>query len=604
MPQATADDYGLPWPPETTQLEKEMWFIKNGGSVLSNDDKPYGKGLIYHYEQMRRCLWPELDDHRWHRLCRDEILKGKIIVLAGCASSGKTHSPAWIRLCEWMVFPEETCVLISSTDIRGLRQRIWAEITMLWQKAKDAFPDSIPGYLLDSKIAITTDKLEDGDFEERRVRDMRKGVFGVPCVQGGKFVGISKFVGIKQKRMRLIADELSMMQLSILSSISNLNHNEDFRACLCGNFNDPMDPLGKAAEPKDGYASHLEPTKSEVWDTKFMNGRCVNLIGTDSPNFDYPDTEPSRFKYLPSKEKMAEVLSGFPKDSLEYMSQCVGSMKQGVLERRVLTPDLCRKYGAMNDVTWAGTARTSICALDAAYGGDRCVCGHIEFGQDIDGKVIVSFHPPVIVPVLIGEQYGLPEEQIAMFVKDYCVKYGISADNFFHDSTGRGTLGTFMARIWSAQTNPVEFGGSPSTRPVSLDIYVYDDVSRVRRLKRCDEHYSKFVTELWWSLRYAIESSQVRNLPDEVVEEGSMRMWDKVRGDKYEIETKKDMKERVGRSPDFADWASIAIEGARRRGFQISKLANDSEDSDEKTWLRDLRNKQKDLRAKHSLTYA
>ncbi len=595
--------YGLDWPKHNS-LQIEMAMIRAGGHKEVGGKK-YGEGLPYHYEQMCQILWPHMDQHRWHNLCRDEALRPgrKCTVMAGCGSSGKTNSAAWIYLCEYLCFPQETCVLVSSIDMRGLKMRVWAEMTMLWQKAKDKYPDLIAGNVIDSKVAIATDDIDDGD-DERRVRDMRKGIFGIPNKVGGKIVGLQPYIGIKQRRMRLLADEAQYMEGGFLSAVSNLNQNEDFQCIILGNFNDPLDPLGKAAEPKQGWAAYLEPKKTSVWDTKFLNGRCVNLIGLDSPNFDYPENEPTRYKYLVSREKIAEVLSAFPKDSYEYLKDCVGSMKQGILDRRVLTPDMCRRHHALEDVTWAGTGRMKIGGLDAAYGGDRCVCGHIEFGQDINDKIILSFHKPVIVPILVGGQHGLPEEQIATFCRDYCAENGISPENFYHDSTGRGTLGTYFARIWSNQTNPIEFGGNPLPRPVSLEIFTYDPKTRQKRLKLGTEHFSKRVTQLWFDVSYAVQSEQVRNLPEDVMEEFSMRVWDKVKGDKIEVESKVEMKKRLQRSPDFADWASIVVEGAIQRGFQISKLGESDEDSPSRAWLRDLRQRQEDLRKRQSLTYA
>ncbi len=248
--------------------------------------------------------------------------------------------------------------------------RVWGEVKSLFQMAKDKF-DYLPGFLIDSKHAISTDDVSEGD----NVRDLRKGMIGIPCVQNGKFIGLSKWVGIKQKRMRLIADEAAMMGAGFLSAFANLDGNEDFRAIILGNPNDPMDPLGRAAEPRDGWTRHLEPTKTEVWDTKFMGGRCVNLIGTDSPNFDFPANEPTRYKYLISREKIANTLSFFAKDTAEYYTQCVGSMKVGVLSRRVITRDLCKQFNAMEPVIWSGKPLTKIGGLDAAYGGLRlCRC--------------------------------------------------------------------------------------------------------------------------------------------------------------------------------------------------------------------------------------
>lgn len=557
-------------------LKIEMYMARKGGSWIV-EGQTFGNGLSFHYEQCRKLIWPKLDSHRWHNICRDEICQNKVTVLMGCGSSGKTHEAGWTYLLDYWLHPAETCVLVSSTDIRGLRKRVWGEITMLWEQGVERFP-YLSGHLLDAAMAITTDDIEDCEPGERKARDMRVGIFAVPCVQGGKFVGLSKFIGIKQKRMRLIADEAAMMGESFLSAFANLNKNEDFRAIIIGNPNDPLDPLGRAAEPKEGWTDdYMEPTKTAVWDTRFMGGRCVNLIGTDSPNLDFPADKPTRYKYLISKEKIQETLSFFQKDSIEYYSQCVGSMKIGTMARRVISRNICRQFNAFDEVTWKGERLTKICGLDAAYGGDRCVCGFIEFGPDVTGKITLRFMPPVIVPIKPSANV-IPEDQIAAFVREYCMENGIPPENFFHDSTGRGTLGTAIARLWSDRCNPIEFGGSASDRPVSKDLYIYDEKINSRRLKLCSEHYSNRVAELWYSVRYAIESDSVRNFPQDVMEEMSMREWDWIKGEKkIALETKVDMKLRVGRSPDLGDWASICVEGARQRGFQIPKLGLDSQ---------------------------
>lgn len=498
----------------------------------------------------------------------------------GPGSSGKTHEAAWIYLVDYWCHPEDTCVLVSSTTIPGLRKRVWGEITMLWEKGLERY-DWLPGHLLDSAIAITTDSLEDIDIGQRKTRDMRKGVFGIPCVQGGKFVGLSKYQGIKQKRMRLIADEASAMDQSFLSAFANLNKNEDFRAIVLGNPNDPLDPLGKSAEPRDGWTDeYLEPKKTMVWDTRFMGGRCVNLIGTDSPNFDFPSDKPTRYKYLISSEKIQDTLSFFPKDSMEYYSQCVGTMKIGTIARRVLSRELCLRMGAQKQVIWDSVhPRIKVYFVDASYGGDRCVGGSAEFGTEIGGKQVLSFNEPKIIPILIGKEWGEPEEQIARYVKEDCDKLNIDPENMGHDSTGRGALGTALAREWSAMTNPIEFGGTPTDRPVSLDIKILDEETGQMRYKTCREEYDRFTTELWYSVRYAVEAGQVRDLPEEAMVELCTRMWDRYKEDKKKLEvkdgtpSKPGYKQRVGKSPDMGDWASGIVEMARRRGFQISKLA-------------------------------
>lgn len=596
--------YNARWPEKYSDLQIELACIRYGGTWKSKEGRQCGLGLSQHFENVRRIIWPELDHEdkgqRWHKLCRDAMAGHKVTVLMGPGSSGKTHEAAWFYLVDYFASPEETCVLVSSTDRRGLKLRVWGEIASLWERAVKKF-DFLPGHMLDSALAITTESLEDVDVDDRSIRDMRKGIIGIPTMVGSKFVGLGKWVGIKQKRVRLIADEASLMGTSFLSAFSNLNKNEDFRACVLGNPNDILDPLGRAAEPIDGWDDHLQPEKTSTWKTRFMNGICVNLIGTDSPNFDFPANQPTRFKYLISREKIAETLSFFPKDSFEYFSQCVGCMKIGTLARRVLTRRMCEEGKALEtDVMWKGTNRTRIYFVDSAYGGDRCVGGWAEFGPDHTGKVILLLHPPSIVPISVTSKKE-PEEQIAEFVRQECESLSIAPENMGHDSTGRGSLGTYIARVWSAKTNPIEAGGAPTDRPVNQDTFIIDPKTKVRRLQTCKEAYVKLVTEFWFSVRCTVQSSQLRGLTEETMDEFCMREWELAPGDKKVIESKLEMKERIGRSPDLADWAAGIVEMARRRGFQISRLANEEISQAESTWLKDMAKQQKQIQERYQL---
>lgn len=594
------EKYGAKWPAESSALDIEMACIRAGGSWVGKSGGQCGAGLFEHYRNLQDLIWPNLDRHRWSNLCLREQVQNKVTVLMGAASCGKTHEAAKFALSYYFVWPDETLVLISSTDLRGLELRVWGEIKMLHEQAIARFPQ-LSGELLESKHAITTDIIdEDGD-----TRDLRKGIIGIPCIQGGRFIGLGKWTGIKQKRILLVADESQFMGSSFLSAFSNLDKNENFQATVLGNPADVLDPLGRAAEPKDGWSAHMEPDKTECWDTRFMNGRCVNLIGTDSPNFDYPAEKPAKYPYLISRAKIETTAAFFGKDTLEYSSQCIGSMRVSTMSRRVITTDLCRQFKAQEPVIWSGKPRTKVYAVDAAYGGDRCVAGYVEFGETLDGKVKVLCQRPKIIPISVRSGDS-PEDQIATYVKDDCEREGIQPKFMFHDATGRGSLGTALARIWSAMTNPVEFGGAVTKRPVSLDMFVMDPQTHERRLKTCAEHYSKFVTELWFSIRYLIEASQLAGLPTEVMEELAMREWYKVGGqgiERIEIESKIEMKKRAGRSPDLADWLAIAIEGSRRNGLQISRLASEENEGPRWDWLKTKANEMQQMEQRHQLMY-
>lgn len=573
------EKYGVRFSGAFTALKIEFWMIQKGAAWLAER----GRTLFEHYRNAQRLLWPDEDDHRWSDLILTEILKNDITVLMGPKDSGKTHGMTKYGLTDYFCFPHNTLFIVSSTTLQSLEGRVWGDIKAMWRQAKERHP-WLPGHVLDSKHAICTDNLDD---ESVIVRDMRKGVLCVPCkTSSGGQTNIAAYVGMKQQRKRYLADEFQFMSQAMYDSLANANSG-DFKMVAAGNPLGQGDPLDLISEPKGGWEAKTEPEKTETWENmRFLRSRTVNLVGTDSPNFDYPENQPVKYWYMTNRESIARTVAGYGKDSHQYYSQCKGVRRSGLNARRVITRELCIEHHAFDEVTWHGSALTKVFALDAAYGGvggDRCVGGHIEYGVCADGKERIAIIPPQLVPVSVRKSES-SEDQIAEWVKKYCEEWGIPPENCYFDSTGRGSLGTAFARKWSAKVNPVEFGGRPSQRPVSMDFYIIDPKTKEKRLKRCDEHYRKFVTELWWTVRISIESDQVRNLTAEICREGCMREWKEVDGNKIEIETKDEMRERMGRSPDLFDWLATAVEGARRQGFKITKLAKESASS-EKDWL-------------------
>lgn len=596
----TKQKYGLEFPPGTDDLEIEFYAIRKGEAWL----KKRGFSLFDAYLRAQQLLWPEEDDHRWSDLILKQILQNDITVLMGPKDSGKTHGMAKFGLIDYFCFPNDTLIIVSSTDLRSLELRVWGDIKGMWRRAKDRYPH-LPGHVLDSKHAICTDNLDD---ESVLVRDMRKGILCIPCkTSSGGQTNIAAYVGMKQKRKRYLADEFQFMSLAMYDSLANAMSG-DFKMVAAGNPIGQGDPLDVLSEPKGGWDALPEPEKTTVWDNqRFINSRTVNLVGTDSPNFDFPQDKPARYWYLTNRESIARTVAGYGVDSQQYYSQCKGVRKTGLNSRRVITREQCLKFNAFESCIWhGGQPMVKIFAVDAAYGGvggDRCIGGHIEFGVCDNGKVRLSIKEPILVPVSVRKTDS-PEDQIALWCKEYCEEHDIPPENGFYDSTGRGALGISFARVWSSRINPVEFGGVPTKRPVSLDFYILDDKTGEKRLKRCDEHYRKFVTELWWSVRLAIESDQVRNLPESVAREGYLREWQEVAGNKIEIESKVDMRERTGFSPDKFDWLVTAVEGARRRGFQISKLANHTQASVEQDWLTILTKEYESFRKNRQLEHA
>lgn len=592
--------YGLEWH-QADEVNIEMTMIRANGKIHIQG-KDYGAGLFEHYKALQQLLWPEDEDHhRWSDLILREILENRITVLAGSRDSGKTHCVSRYALTDYFVFPNNTLILISSTDGRGLQLRIFGDIKDLLSRAKERYP-WLPGQPVESLLGIFSDKLD--RVEKLSIRDMRKGIICVPVAggEGENLEGLEKFIGVKQARRRLIGDEVQFCPNAYLNVMSNLDKG-DFKGIFCGNFLGRGDPLDQLSEPKIGWARVGEPKKTNSWDN-LKGGRTVNLVGPDSPNFDYPQDQPSRYPYLIDRHDVERVSQRYGEDSLQFWSQIRGNRKTDLMAHRVLTVDLCRKFGAFDSDNWESLDNIKIYAMDAAFGGDRPVHGHIEFGRNVKGRWIIMCYKPTTVKLRVSDVMTA-EEQLATEMKAYCDAYKIPYENIYYDAGMRATLAVTIGRMVSTLANAINFGGPATDRPVSADDYIYDEKDKRRRLKTCKEAYSKFVTELNYSVRMVVEAQQMRQIPESVVREFEMREWTKVTGDRIELETKAETKKRMGQSPDEADWLAIAVEGARRRGFIIEGLKESKETTDPEAvdWLSKELKKFKTFEAKYQLKY-
>ena len=408
----------------------------------------------------------------------------------------------------------------------------------------------------------------------------------------------NSYVGIKNKHVILVADEGAFMPRAYVDAISNLNKNKGFKCIVLGNPKETTDALGVICEPSaelggwDGGIDQAPMTKT--WPTRFKDGICVQLVGSDCPNMDVPKDAPVPYPFLITREAIEADVAFYGMDSIQYSMMNEGRMPRGQGLRRVITRAMCLKFGAMEAPVWKSDERTRIGFLDAAYGsvgGDRCVFGELQIGKDPNDREIMAVIDTMLVPVTTTSP-ELPEDQIALFVKGQCEQRRIKPEDVFFDATGRGSLVGAFARLWSAHVGTVEFGGKPSERYVSDNIRVL-----------CKDYYSKFVTELWYSVALTIQSGQFRGMTEDILLEGSMREWGFVGGNKIEIEPKDKMKLKSGRSPDLFDALACGVEGARRRGFHIAKLTNVGATADN-GWRLDLAKRMERVKKRHTLNYA
>lgn len=606
--------YNQTWPTTADPISIEQHMIRHGGewSIKTGSKKgeKAGNGLFFHFKRFQQLLWPSKVWHKWNELQLECYLAYRTLGVIGPASSGKTNSAATDVLADYYCWSDCTTVLCCSTTRDRLEDRVWGEIKKYHRLAKEV-RIWLPGNLIEGKQRIVTDARSiaiEG-------RDFRNGLMGVPCKKGGDYVGIGDFAGIKNKRVRLVADELSLLPRIFVDAISNLDKNPDFKAIGLGNPKETTDALGIFCEPSakiGGWESGIDQTPgTKKWETRRTQGICIQLPGSDSPNLDGKLGIP-----LITQEQIDRDISFYGKDSLWFSMMDEGRMPRGQGSRRVLTRQMCIKFRAIEDPNWKNHQRTKIAFLDAAYkgvGGDRCVYGELEFGEEAEADLaaamvtsIISQKAPAqirrqiialleltVIPINASNKEEA-EDQIVAFVMNRCDASKISPENFFFDSGMRTGLVSAFARIWSPYVNSVDCGGSASETPVSEQITVL-----------CKEYYSKFITELWFSVRLAVEAGQFRGLTEDVIMEFAAREWKIVGRNKIEVETKEEMKLKTGRSPDLADAVAVGLHGAKKRGFVIARLASKAASGAHGTgWAEEMRRKTDELRARQSLNYA
>lgn len=594
------EKYGQLWDPITDPLWLEMKMCQKGGRWKRADGTMAGNGMEFHFKAALALAWPQLVFHKWTDLFIEHFLTKRTVVVIGPASSGKTAMAAFCVLMDYYLYPDITTIICCSTTRERLEDRVWGEIKKLHKLVSKRF-SWIPGHLIEGRQRIITDNRDDAT----EGRDFRNGLVGVPCKKGESYVGLSDFAGLKNKRVILLGDELSLLPRVFVDGISNLDKNPKFLCVGLGNPKDVTDALGVLAEPAahlggwDGGIDQSPFTKS--WETRRPQGVCIQLVGSDSPNLDGKLSIP-----LLTQEQIDRDVAFYGTDSLWYTMMNQGMMPRGQGSRRVLTRQMCEKFGARNEPRWLNSNRTKIAFLDAAYrgvGGDRCVFGTLEFGEEMPAdedlpsavatalvnqpkpedqkRKIIHLKETMLVP-LKNDIKEMPEDQIVAFVMRQCEEQGIPPEHFYFDSGMRTSLVQALSRLWSNKVNSVDCGGKPSERKVSYNIDVL-----------CRDHYSKFITELWFNVRHVVEAGQFRGMTDEVMQEFASREWTMVGANKTEVEPKDKMKAKTGRSPDLADAVAVGVWGAIQRGFVIRRLKGVKQQRTDDRWKQQLREKAK-----------
>ena len=509
------------------------------------------KAKEYYFWRLCDELWnnPELPEplmvkHPWAEEMIRSVINNKYVAIGGAANSGKSHTMAAWGILNWLSAPRDTLVLMTSTTLREARKRIWGSVISLLTVIDGAplkIRDSIGGasYINEKGILIERAGLSLIAAERSRTRE-----------------AVGKFIGIKQKRVFVIADELSEISESILQAgLSNLSKNPEFQMIGMSNPNSRFDAFGVWSEPKDGWDS-VDTYISDEWITKW-NGRYIRFDGERSPNITAGEVI---YPWLPTEDKINEDKALLGTKSRGYMRMVRAVFFDSDEDEGIYSEAELAQSGAMGEVDWQETP-TDCGGLDPAFtnGGDRTVLYHGKIGYDTKGHFVFQFVEPVLITDDATNKAVPRTYQICKQVVTECKKRGILGVNLAVDSTGAGApLCDVLSNEGDGfdQLLRVSFGGRASDKRVSENSKLIGT-----------ELYMNRVSELWWVGKELLRTKQLFGINSDLAQEVTGRNYEMIKGGtlRIRIESKPSFKARYGKSPDLADAAFLCLDLARQR---------------------------------------
>lgn len=539
--------YGFYWPrsKDIDQTYIELECFREGRTVEQG-----GLGKWGHLREAVDCLWnrdgkQKVEWNPWLEKLLEEACEWNYLAVAGCSSSSKSFGGAIFALVNWLSDPEHTLCLVTSTSVSAARKRIWRSITQLWgwlpkdQQAKGKIKPSL------NMIQWTPD---DG-----RVPDDGASISLVAAEPKQEASAVAKLVGLKNKRVVLIADELCELSPAVLAATDNLESNEEFHMIALSNPKSVDDPFGLFSEPVDGWASIDEGCFE--WMTKW--GKAIRFDCLQSENYLQQEVV---YRFMLTYEKIKKAEDRLGANSARFFRFYRGFHPAQGNEDILYTEVDFRAY-LKKEIEWGKTPPVKVAAMDTAQtsGGDRNIIVYGLIGKDKEGVQCLEYqdHESLKENASSKDPFTVQMvEQVTGFLK----KHSIDPVNFAVDSTSNKAFAA-----WVATKMPgllcVEFGGKASDRPVAAN-------DRTPAWKRFDRR----VSELWGCGIEFLRGGQWAGLakcPEMLTEMKSRRYEMKKSGDgeRLSIEEKKKMKLRSGRSPDIADAWMILNELCRQRHY-------------------------------------
>lgn len=531
--------------PETETLTALLWGFANHPNLRAKE---------YYFWRIADELWnhdelpePMFIRHEWSEYIIWECLNNRYLSIGGAASSGKSHCLAGYGIVQWLSRPRDTMILITSTSLREARKRIWGSVISLLS-------------VIDGAPINIRDSIGSANYvDENGMTFDRAGLSLIAAERSRTKEAIGKIIGIKQKRLILIADELGELSESIIAgAVANLSKNPFFQCVGLSNPASRFDAFGVWSAPKDGWDS-VNVLTDYSWTTKW-GGRYIRLDGEKNPNVTAGYT---KFAFFPSEDQMEEDRRLMGDTSRLYYRMVKAVFFDSDGDDTIYSEGDLIRNKATSRVQFVGKT-DKICGIDLGFtsGGDATMLVFCTVGTNTEGQYCIQFDESVRVNDDATNKAIPRTYQVVDAIKKECVKRKVPPSNVAVDATGAGDpFCDVLASEWSNEVLRVKFSGAASDKRVSQN-------SRITG----SELYMNRVSEIWFVAKELMRNRQVFGITEEMARELTSRCYEMVKGStmRIKVEPKAEVKAKLGHSPDLADAAFIAVDLARSRFGLVS----------------------------------
>lgn len=524
-----------------------------------------GLGRAGHFRRIAEALWGPKSNkhfvwHPWAELMNQRVhnhpVTGKAyphVGFSGGSSCGKTEYLAIYALINWMSAPTETLCLVTSTDLKASRKRVWGSVVEYYKEIESI----VPAKLTDSMGILRTDD-GTGQFTDKQ---------GIALVAGEKkaeLEAMGKLIGLKQQRLFLLADELAELTQALLdTALSNLASNDLFQIIAASNFKSRFDPFGVFVEPVEGY-DMTDTLNLQEWETKL--GWCIHFDCSKSPNIlEGKDIWPiyGIKQFENHKKTLGENTALF----YRFVKSCEPPMGT----ENTIYSDSEFAVGKVHESVIWHESWIPVAAADPAYtnGGDRFILYFGKIGMTPNGLLVLFYDGFVTLREDVTKARDrLRSYQMADQIVAVCTEKGILPENFAMDVTAAGnSLADVVVEVWK---DTLKLDYYPPIHRVNFSGLATEKVATADG-KISTELYSNRVSELWYSGKDYMRFGQIKGLAKSTAREMKARKFESIKGTdgfKIRVEPKVDMKQRLTFSPDEADAAFILLDLVRERhGF-------------------------------------